>query len=184
MNTPHDEHEQAKQEQKRMGGSMLIAMWIILLGLLTLLFGNLLDKQYNPNQQLASQQNTRGETEVRLQRNRFGHYVANGQINGQTVTFMLDTGATDISIPAPIAQELGLKRGRSAVYQTAKGPATVYTTELHQVSLGKIQLQRVRATINPHMNGEEILLGMSFLKHLDFEQKGDTLTLKQPFFQK
>ncbi|MCW9024061.1 MAG: TIGR02281 family clan AA aspartic protease [Gammaproteobacteria bacterium] len=174
-----DEH----QEQKRIGKSMLIGMWVLLLGLLTLLFGELLEKQYNPNQQLSSQQNQSGKSEVVLQRNKFGHYVANGKINGEEVTFMLDTGATDISIPEPIALRLGLERGRSAVYQTAKGPATVYTTQLDHVSLGNIQLQKVRATINPHMNGEEILLGMSFLKHLDFEQKGNTLTLKQSYYQ-
>jgi aspartyl protease family protein len=40
-------------------------------------------------------------------------------------------------------------------------------------------LQQVRASINPNMQGNEVLLGMSFLKHLEFTQRGDSLTLRQ-----
>ena len=167
-----------EDEQKRMGKYMIIGMWIVLVALLTLMFSNILQRQYNPNQQLSSQQGARN-AEVSLKRNKFGHYVATGMINRQPVVFMLDTGATDIAVPAGVANKLGLKRGRQVTYQTAKGPATAYATVLDQVSLGDIQLHNVRASINPHMQNEEILLGMSFLKQLEFTQRGDTLTLRQ-----
>ncbi len=166
-----------EDEQKRMGKYMIIGMWIVLVALLTLLFNNILERQYNPNQQLASEQGINNE--VRLKRNKYGHYVATGMINGQPVVFMLDTGATDVAVPARVADKLGLKRGRKRLYQTAKGPATAYATVLEQVSLGDIQVRNVRASINPHMNNEEVLLGMSFLKQLEFSQRGDTLTLRQ-----
>ncbi len=167
-----------EEEQKRMGKFMIIGMWIVLVGLLTMMFSNILERQYNPNQQLNSRQNT-GNPEVTLKRNKYGHYVATGMINNQPVVFMLDTGATDVAVPARIADKLGLKRGRKRVYQTAKGPATAYATVLEQVSLGDIQVRNVRASINPHMNNTEVLLGMSFLKQLEFTQRGDTLTLRQ-----
>ena len=158
---------------------MFFGMWIALLGLLALIFNNLLERQYNPNQQLISQRTAQGDIEVVLERNKFGHYVSSGMINDQPVVFMLDTGASDISVPETIAKRLGLKRGKPSIYQTANGHITVYKTILNSVNLGGIQLNNVRASINPHMNSEEILLGMSFLKHLDFAQKGDTLTLHQ-----
>ncbi len=166
-----------EDEQKRMGKFMIIGMWIVLVALLTLIFSDILERQYNPNQQLSAEQTINHE--VRLKRNKYGHYVATGMINSQPVVFMLDTGATDVAVPAGVADKLGLKRGRKVTYQTAKGPATAYSTVIAQISLGDIQLRNVRASINPHMRNEEILLGMSFLKQLEFSQRGDTLTLRQ-----
>lgn len=165
-------------QQRRWGKFMVGAMWLVLLGLLTLFFSDVLEKQHNPNQHLAKVQ--RGaQQEIVLQRNKYGHYVASGMINRQPVVFMLDTGATDISIPEKVARRLGLKRGRAVTYQTANGPAINYATKLDSVSLGPITLYNLAASINPNVNQDDILLGMSFLKHLEFSQKGDTLTLTQ-----
>ena len=169
---------QPEEQQRRIGKIMVGAMWLLLLGLLTLFFNNVLEEQYNPNQQIASVQRD-GQQEIVLQRNKFGHYVASGMINQQPVVFMLDTGATDISIPQKVAQRLGLQRGRPITYQTANGPAVNYATQLDSVSLGHLTLNHLPASINPNVNQEDVLLGMSFLKHLEFSQKGDTLTLRQ-----
>jgi aspartyl protease family protein len=152
---------------------------VILLVLLTLFFNDRLDKQNNPNRQLSTAMSD-GVPEVRLQRNRAGHYVATGAINGQPVEFMLDTGASDVSIPAAIADNLGLKRGRAMIYQTANGAITAWQTSVDTIQLGPIQLGPIRASINPQDSSHAVLLGMSFLKHLDFSQQGETLTLKYP----
>jgi len=161
------------------GRGMVIAAWVILLVLLTVFFNDRLDKQNNPNRQLATV-TTDGIPEVRLQRNRHGHYVATGLINGQAVEFMLDTGATDVSVPASIAGKLGLERGRAMTYQTANGTITAWQTTLDTIQLGPLRLGSVRASINPNDNSGAVLLGMSFLRHLDFSQQGNTLTLKYP----
>ena len=92
---------------------------------------------------------------------------------------MLDTGATDISIPAGLAQELGLQRGATIYFQTANGPAAGYSTVLDSVAIGHIRLRDVRASINPNVQDLDILLGMTFLKHLEFTQRGNSLTLRQ-----
>lgn len=161
------------------GKGMVIAAWILLLVLLTLFFNDRLDKQRNPNQQLAI--NLADDIpEVRLQRNRFGHYVATGSINGQPVEFMLDTGATDVSIPAGIADRLKLQRGQSMNYHTANGTITAWQTIADEIQLGPLRLGPVRASINPHDRSNAVLLGMSFLKQLDFNQQGNILTLKYP----
>jgi len=169
---------QPEEQQRRIGKIMVGAMWLLLLGLLTLFFNNYLDKQHNPNQSIAAVQHD-GQQEIILQRNKYGHYVASGMINQQPVVFMLDTGATDISIPQNVAQRLGLQPGRPITYQTANGPVINYATQLDTVSLGNITLYNLPASINPNVDNEDVLLGMSFLKHLEFSQKGNTLTLRQ-----
>lgn len=162
-----------------LGKGMIIVAWILALGLLTLFFNNFVDKQHNPNQDLSTQYRQDGTREVKLQRNRRGHYVANGTINGQPVVFFLDTGATIVSIPEPVARRLNLQRGVEMLASTANGTVTTYSAELDSVAVGDIELHRVRASINPQMQSDEILLGMSFLKHLEFTQRGETLILRQ-----
>ncbi len=168
-----------KNPHKRIGMRMTIAMWVVVLGLLTMFFQQWQEKQFNPNQQLSMQLGEGGERELVLNRNRWGHYVASGSINQQPVVFLLDTGASDISVPKDVAERIGLQRGRPVTYQTANGPIQAYATVLEQVSLGGISLNQVRASINPNMPKGEVLLGMSFLKHIEFTQRGDTLTLRQ-----
>ena len=178
-----EDPDQAADASKTIGKGMVIAAWIILLVLLTVFFNDRLDRQNNPNRQL-DRVTTGTVPEVRLQRNRQGHYVASGLINGHPVEFMLDTGATDVSIPASIAEKLDLKRGRAMAYQTANGPITAWQTSVDEIRLGDLQLGPIRASINPHDSTGAVLLGMSFLKHLDFSQQGNTLTLKYPTGEK
>ncbi|MCK5718524.1 MAG: TIGR02281 family clan AA aspartic protease [Thiomargarita sp.] len=160
------------------GKGMIYAAWIFILILLALFFQNFLDKQNNPNQNLTTEYNN-GVREVVLQRNKKGHYVATGTINNKPVTFFLDTGATNIAIPKHIADPLNLEPGFEMQAMTANGIITTYSTILNEVALGEIKLENVRASINPHDQSDEILLGMSFLKHLEFTQRGDTLILRQ-----
>jgi aspartyl protease family protein len=166
-------------EQKRMGTTMQVLAWLVLLALGVAYFSDLLDKQYNPNQTLQTGYTEDGVREVVLQRNKFGHYVTSGEINGSKVTFMLDTGATGVAIPDAVAVRLGLQRGRAVPTQTANGMTTSYATTLSRISVGDIELYDVPAAISPGLQTDEILLGMSFLKHIEFTQRGDTLILRQ-----
>lgn len=166
------------EEHKRLGHKFIIAMWLVVMVMVYFLFGHLLESDYNPNQQVSSQQ-IGDQRAVTLKRNRYGHYVTQGKINNQPVVFLLDTGASDISIPDKIARKLNLKYGQERRYQTANGIIVGNLTTLKSVSIGKIKLRNVRASINPKMDDDEILLGMSFLKFIDFTQRGDTLILQQ-----
>ena len=163
---------------RRMGKGMWALMWILVLAMLTMVFNNLLDDQRNPNTDPQTSEN--GSTaEVVLKRNRYGHYVATGAINNQPVEFLLDTGASDVSVPLDLARRLGLKKGPEVRFETANGSVDGYMTKLDQVQLGDIKLHQVRASINPGMSGDSVLLGMSFLRHLEFTQRGDSMTLRQ-----
>lgn len=166
------------KEHKRLGHKFIIAMWIIAMIMVFFLFENILEKDYNPNQQIITSEVGK-QREITLKRNRYGHYVAQGKINNHPVTFLLDTGASDISIPGKIAKRLNLKRGQERRYQTANGIIVGHLTSLKTVSIGDIKLKNIRASINPKMDNDEILLGMSFLKYIEFTQRGDTLILRQ-----
>lgn len=157
---------------------MIALAWILLLGLLTAWFSGVLERRYNPNEEVAAAVLEGGVREVTLKQNHSGHYVAPGRINDTSVTFLVDTGATTVSVPADLAERLGLERGAPSLAQTASGPITVYTTRLRRVALGNIELHDIPAHINPRMHGSEVLLGMSFLRHLELTQKDDTLTLR------
>jgi aspartyl protease family protein len=170
---------EAVDEQKRMGLGMMVMAWIVLLGLGALFFGDVLERQFNPNRSLETRYGVEGVREVVLQRNRFGHYVTSGTINGQPVTFMLDTGATGVAVPLDVARQLRLQRGRAYPTRTANGVTTSYATTLREVAVGDIALQDVPAAIAPGLADGQILLGMSFLKHIEFTQRGDTLILRQ-----
>lgn len=163
----------------KIGKTFVWLAWIVALALLMYFFQSVLDNQHNPNSQPQISLSNSGKAEVILKQNKYGHYVTDGTINERTVTFLLDTGATQVSIPAHIADELKLQRFGSYPVQTANGTVTVYRTEIDQLSIGNIFLYNVAAHINPAMKSDEILLGMSALKKVEFSQTGKQLTLRE-----
>jgi len=162
---------------KKLGKGMWIATWIAGLLLLAMFFADQEKGWINPNQTPEFRTTQAGTHEVILQRNRQGHYIVSGNINGKGADFLLDTGATDVVVSGNIAKIYGLKRGHSSIASTANGNVTVYATRIDQLTVGNITLYQVPASINPGMD-DLILLGMSALKQVEFIQRGDTLTLK------
>lgn len=155
-------------------------IWIVLLAAVTILFNHLLDGINNPNRQLTIVTNEFGIKEVVLQRNRQGHYLASGEINDQPVRFLLDTGATLVAVPEHVANKLHLSKGRVIQTQTANGISQSYATTIDKLALGDIIMINVPASISPGMEFDEILLGMSFLKHLRLTQQGKQLKISVP----
>jgi len=153
--------------------------WLLALGLLAFVFQDLLESQNNPNENPSYSLSEQGLAEVTLQQNKHGHYVSNGTINQQQVTFLLDTGATEVSIPVNVAEQLNLPRMGGYRVETANGSVLVQQTQLDELSIGNIFLYNVRANINPGMRGKEILLGMSALKKVEFQQTGNQLILRE-----
>ena len=170
----------SEYSQKKTGKIMIYIAWLLVLGLLTISFNAWEKHQYNPNTNPVSfRSEANGVTEVQLASNRYNHYIVDGTINGHKVTFLLDTGATNVAIPAHLAHKLGLQRGYRHQVMTANGIAEAFGTRLNTLTIGDIILRDIRASINPSMAGNEILLGMSALKQIEFTQRGDQLTLRQ-----
>ncbi|NKC11138.1 MAG: TIGR02281 family clan AA aspartic protease [Gammaproteobacteria bacterium] len=159
---------------------MVFGAWILALVLGIAFFQDWFDVQYNPNESVKRTSVAGSSTAIVLQANRYGHYVASGTINGLPVVFLLDTGATSVAIPREVADSLGLKRGTPIVVATANGRAKGYLTRLDRVGLGAIELRNVEGVIAPGMGSNEVLLGMSFLEHLDWRREDGRLVLSAP----
>jgi aspartyl protease family protein len=147
---------------------------LLVLGLFYLYFENSLQARNNPNRQLQIAPGA----ELVLKRSGDGHYVFPGTINGRPVTFLLDTGATLVSVPAHLADELGLKAGAYQRSITANGTVDTRATRVDALAFGPFDLRGISASLNPGMAGDQVLLGMSVLRHLEFTQRGDTLLLR------
>jgi len=111
-----------------------------------------------------------------------GHFFTRGEVNGGEVRFVVDTGATVITLPAADADRLGLdyRRGRIYSTQTASGTAKVYRITLDTVRIGGIELHNVDASVI-ESNLPVALLGMSFLNRVEMTRDGDRMTLTRRY---
>lgn len=152
--------------------------WILILVMLTYGFNSFLERRENPNAELMT---FTGHSErVVLQSDRRGQYRAPGTINGTPVTFIVDTGATYVSLSKGLANRLSLPIEGQGFATTANGQVQVELTVLNNVQLGGLRMSSVQAMIMPVLDEEVVLLGMSFLKHLELIQRGGELSLSLP----
>jgi aspartyl protease family protein len=143
---------------------------------LTLFFGMLTP---GPGGAMRTGMDPSGRAQVVLDQGRSGHYVAEGRINGQSVVFLVDTGATDVAVSETEARRLGLDFGPRVTVMTAAGPAPAWVTRLDAVEIGGLRAENVRASITPGL-GSQALLGMSFLKQFSLRQEDGTLVIATP----
>ncbi|WP_119328130.1 retropepsin-like aspartic protease family protein [Cysteiniphilum halobium] len=155
----------------------IYAFWIVIFIVITYLAHSYLQHEEKVNLTPITKQNTVEKTVILNAYNH--HYISFGFINNVSVKFLVDTGASSVSIPEHIAKQIGLKKGLGYTVSTANGNITVYQTLIDQLRIGNITLTNVRASINPQANDDFVLLGMSALKQLEMIQKNNTLILKQ-----
>ncbi len=109
-------------------------------------------------------------------------FLSVGTINGQTVRFLVDTGATTIAMNRAQAKKLGVRYrldGEQVTASTASGFVRSYAVQLKSVTLGKIRRRNVEAMVIDGNHPGPILLGMSFLGGLKIEKTGNALILTQ-----
>ncbi len=155
----------------------VLATFALLFTVLWFGMDTLVDRRDTPNRNVAT--GADGPRKIELEAGPGGHYRVPGQINGQRVSFLVDTGASHVAVPQGVADELGLERGADIRVVTANGTTTAYNTRIDQIAVGGIQLRDVRGSINPSMGGDDILLGMTFLREVEFRQVGGRLILEQ-----
>lgn len=167
-----------QSETKELGTIFTWLGWIMGLVLMVLLFNKLLG---NPGDFESSVKSINGDqlVELKIKQNRQGHYLLNALINNKPSRFLVDSGATVTSIPAGVANKLGLEKGSPFRVNTANGTATAYSTVINELKLGDMTLRNVPASIIPGMNGSEGLLGMNVLKHFELIQRDKTLIIRQ-----
>lgn len=133
-------------------------------------------------QNVAAQAAGSGPASAVLTADGRGHFFTAGSINGRTVRFLVDTGASMISLGAGDARRLGIDAGKGlpGLVNTANGQTAVMQVKLDTVRVGDIVLNNVDALV--HQNELPIaLLGMSFLNRMEMQRNGDTMTLKKRY---
>ncbi|MFN3303122.1 MAG: TIGR02281 family clan AA aspartic protease [Roseateles sp.] len=108
-----------------------------------------------------------------------GHFTTMGLINGQVTSFLVDTGATAISISQIEAEKLGLPylHGRRVVTHTANGAVPAFLIELASVRIGDVEVRDVTAIVIPGQM-QHVLLGNSFLNRFQMRRENDVMTLE------
>jgi len=134
-------------------------------------------------QHFESAASTGARSVVTLASDASGHFMAEGQVNGNSVRFMVDTGATLVAIPAVEARRLGIdyEKGTRGYSSTAGGVVPVYRVKLDSVTVGGITLLGVDATVLEAPGMNFLLLGNSFLSRTEMRREGTTLTLTKRF---
>ncbi|MCC6197620.1 MAG: TIGR02281 family clan AA aspartic protease [Burkholderiales bacterium] len=112
-----------------------------------------------------------------------GHFTADGQVNGRTVHFLVDTGATVIALPSGEAKRLGVdyEKGQKVLMRTANGTGAGYLVKLDSVAVGSVTLYGVEAVVVEGAGLALPLLGMSFLNRMDMKREGNIMTLTKRF---
>lgn len=111
-----------------------------------------------------------------------GHFVTAGQINGRTVQFMVDTGATTVAMGVADANRIGLnyQNGQPVQMNTANGVTQGWRITLNTVRVGDVMVSGVDAVVTP-VGMPYVLLGNSFLSRFQMNRNNDQMVLERRF---
>lgn len=125
---------------------------------------------------------SKGKGSVVLYPDRGGHFFADGQINGTPVRFLVDTGASSVTMNSLVAKRVGLdyrRTGHAGYSNTAAGVVPKYQVKLDKVQVGDITLYNVDGGVIEDMSTTEVLLGMSFLGQFDMKRDSEKMELSE-----
>jgi aspartyl protease family protein len=121
---------------------------------------------------------------VQIMRNSHGMYTTVGSINGLPVTFLVDTGATQVAMNAAAARRLGIDYrvvGVPAAVTTASQVERAWSVTLDSVKVGNILLKNVAGIVLEGSQPSRVLLGMSYLGRLEITNDGQLMTLHKKY---
>lgn len=123
-----------------------------------------------------------GGTRIVLPASSGGHFMTQGAINGRSVNFMLDTGATTVALSAADAQRIGLdfSQGQPVRMNTANGIAQGWRVRLSSVRVGDVEVYDVEAIVSQQPM-PYVLLGNSFISRFSMRRDADQMVLEKRF---
>ncbi|WP_235015402.1 TIGR02281 family clan AA aspartic protease [Oceanicoccus sp. KOV_DT_Chl] len=132
---------------------------------------------------ITSTYNPTVKTEVAIPRNNNRQYITNANINGRRTQVLVDTGANSVAMSSQDARRLGVnyKEGEPGRVVTASGEANAYRVKLSSISVGGITVQNVNASVVEGDYPEMVLLGMTYLEHVDMREQNGSLILQAKF---
>ena len=137
-------------------------------------------KRYGLGSQVSTRLTEPESTVVRIPSQR-GMFVAHGLINGRIVKFLVDTGASAVTMARPTADRLQIlyrQKGTPVDVSTAAQMSKAWRVKLNSVSVGGIKLEQVDGIVIDTDHDQEILLGLSFLNRLKFSQEQGVVVLE------
>jgi len=131
---------------------------------------------------VAAQNGSGGGRRVVLHAGSGGHFYGTAMLNGMTVPFMVDTGASDVVLGAAQAEQIGLsfRSGQRQMVVTANGLVPAYRVPLDSVRVGEVEIFNVEASVVP-AGMPAVLLGNSFLSRFQMKQENDQLLLEKRY---
>lgn len=113
-----------------------------------------------------------------------GHFFTSATVNGISLRFLIDTGASVVTLSTADAKRAGIPylSGPKGLLQTANGIVPAYRVKLDTVSVGDITLRNVDGVVlESNLLGGVGLLGLSFLNRTEMRRDGDTMTLMRRY---
>ncbi|MCK9283453.1 MAG: TIGR02281 family clan AA aspartic protease [Rhodocyclaceae bacterium] len=149
-----------------------LLFWLVLMAGLYFAF----DRYLAPTVVAVSAPN---DGEIVIPRSRDGHYYLAGSINGQPVTFLVDTGATVVSVSRALATAAGLPGGYPTTFNSANGSRKGELVANQSVEAGGVVVGPIDVAVGLDLGRADLaLLGQNFLKRMDMIQRDDLLTLR------
>ena len=147
----------------------MIIFWCVVMGVLYLLMTHFL--QPTQTQVLAN-------GDLVIERSRDGHFYATGTVNGQAARFMVDTGASVVSVSEPLARQAGITGGTPTTFHTANGPSAGRLVHGVKIAVGPVSVSNVVVGVGL-VGGEDsdALLGQSFLSKFDISINNKQMVL-------
>ena len=135
------------------------------------------------NQSIAGNFKKRDRSRMKIYPDSLGMYYVKGKINGVATRFLVDTGATFVTLSGNHAKRLKIdyRKGKYSTAQTASEVVPVWQIKLASVSIGGIELKNVEATVIAGEQPFDVLLGNSFLRHTRIQQAGAVLEIEKRY---
>jgi aspartyl protease family protein len=170
MSEQHDDPERQLGRNVRRGMLGILAFWLVVMGVVYFF----MDRYLQPKPVTVS-----ASGELVIPRARDGHFYAPGLVNGHPVKFLVDTGASLVSVSEDFARQAGLGPGESAVFTTANGqrPGRIVTGV--PVEVGTVSVSAVRVGVGlTGFDSRDALLGQSFLSRFEILLQQDRMVLR------
>ena len=167
---PAQPAEPSTQSVARRGMLAFLAFWLLVMGALYLGM-----QQYLK----PAGATVLSDGSLRIPRAKDGHFRVAGSINGQSVRFMVDTGASMVSVTDELAAKAGLSGGTVTVFRTANGEREGRVVRAGEVRVGPLAVTNVRVgTGYTGEDSDDALLGQNFLRFFDVQMSGDEMELR------
>lgn len=140
-------------------------------------------RELTVSQRISGNYEVPADRTVSIPRDSSLQYQVQAAINGRTMTVLVDTGANVVAMNSGDAVALGIdfRAGTPTRVETASGVVPAWVVTLQSVDVGGIRVDNVRASVVEGTHPTTILLGMTYLQHVQMTEKNGILMLSRGY---